>query len=511
MPRLPLAALSVLAVATCGAPTNQDPDAAELVRPVVLAAHPLALANPQEDAVVWPIWGGAFTVDEAVTLRAVLRPGPAGASGLVLAGPGEPEARVAVELLAREGAWTLRETDGATLVQEQTLATAATELLVTITADEVTVRADETTTSLRLTTPLASADQAVGLYVHLDPGATLELRELALSQPLPTSPELGAPLRTLAADHDVAIGSAIDIWPPLHDLGFEALLAEQFSAAAPTELYWATTRGEDSDYFFVPADLIINYAIVHEQAITGMFLVWDFELPWWIVELADGGDYEAVGAAYDEHITTLVDRYRGEVHAWVVVNEAIWGPDETGGEPAMFAETLWSDLLGPEHIERAFTVARAADPDAVLLYNETGAEALGPKSDFMHAMAADFVARGVPIDGIGLQFHVDADAPPDMAAVRANMERFAGLGLDIHITELDVSIADLSPAQLDLQAKIYGDVLRTCLAVPACRNTTVFGFSDRYAWDELGAAAPLLFDAAYAAKPAFHALQRVLE
>jgi endo-1,4-beta-xylanase len=91
------------------------------------------------------------------------------------------------------------------------------------------------------------------------------------------------------------------------------------------------------------------------------------------------------------------------------------------------------------------------------------------------------------------------------------MERFAALGLDIHITELDVTIAGTDAAQLELQADIYAGILEACLAVPACRSTTVFGFSDRYAWDELGDAAPLLFDADYAAKPAFRAVQRVLE
>src|SRR5205085_511623 len=122
--------------------------------------------------------------------------------------------------------------------------------------------------------------------------------------------------------------------------------------------------------------------------------------------------------------------------------------------------------------------------DATLIYNETGAEALGAKSDFMYAMVTDLLARGVPIDGIGLQFHVTAAHPPDLNAVRANMERFAALGLDIFITELDVSIEGTSADQLQLQATLYADIVGTCLAVPACRSVTVFGFSDRYAWDE---------------------------
>ncbi|MCY0990958.1 endo-1,4-beta-xylanase [Nannocystis sp. ILAH1] len=126
---------------------------------------------------------------------------------------------------------------------------------------------------------------------------------------------------------------------------------------------------------------------------------------------------------------------------------------------------MWPDVLGVEFIERAFRTVRAADPDAVLLYNEIGAEALGLKSDFMYEMSTGLVARDVPIDGIGLQFHIDAAAPPDLDDVRAKMERFAALGLGIYITELDVMIAGVDAAQLELQADIYASILEACLAV----------------------------------------------
>ncbi|HVH99891.1 MAG TPA: endo-1,4-beta-xylanase, partial [Enhygromyxa sp.] len=165
---------------------------------------------------------------------------------------------------------------------------------------------------------------------------------------------------------------------------------------------------------------------------------------------------------------------------------AIWGAADVG-EPADFAQTLWFDALGPEYIERAFEVARAADPDAVLIYNETGAELVNDKSDFMLALAEDFIARGVPIDGAG--------------------------GLSVHITELDVSLASVDlpeQAARELQAEIYADVIEACLAVPACGNVTVFGVSDRHAWDELGDARPLLFDEDYQPKPAFFAVQAAL-
>src|SRR5690606_36476031 len=113
--------------------------------------------------------------------------------------------------------------------------------------------------------------------------------------------------------HDVEIGTAFDIWPPVHDLSLESLLGRQFNRIAPTDLYWSTTRGEDRDYFFVPADLAVNYATVHEQAITGMFLIWDYALPDWVLEAGD--DPNQLTAIFDDHITTLVARYRGRIDA----------------------------------------------------------------------------------------------------------------------------------------------------------------------------------------------------
>ena len=501
---------AALAVGGCSAANPQPAPGGP--RPVVLAEHPVALESDQQDTVVWPIWGGAFVPNETVTLRGRLEPGGEGGSGLVIAGPGEPESRVTVEIVATDGAWTVRETNGTEVLQEKPVdgATSA-ELEVEITRDQVAVTAGGEETALRLAGALAEDGEAAGLYAYLEPDSTLDLLELELSQPLPRHPELGTPLRELASERGIDIGSALDIWPPLHDMGFESMLGEQFSSATPTELYWATTRGEDDGYFFVPADLSMNYATVHDLSVTAMFLVWDFELPEWVLDIAATGDAEALGAVYDDHITTLVSRYKDQADAWVVVNEGIWGPEDTGESEARIAATVWNDVLGEEHIERAFLAADAADPDAVLMYNETGAETLGDKADFLYDMLSDFVARDVPVDAVGLQFHIDSANPPDLESARENMQRFAELGLDVYITELDVMIYGQTEEQLELQAQIYGDVVEACLAVSACKNTTVFGFSDRYSWDELGEAAPLLFTEDYAPKPAFPAVQEALK
>jgi endo-1,4-beta-xylanase len=498
------------------------------VRPVVLSSAPLALTNPLHDTVIRPLWGGAFTRDtnaKAVSVHMQLE-GSGGAR--LLFGRVVPEldedARTRarerapgegglLEIARVEGGWELRETESSLTA----LRFVSSEVVLTFEPSGrrvILATAEVAPRALELSRPLA---RSVGTYVGLAPAAELTVRELALTQPIQAS-GLGTPLRELAAPRGIAIGTATDVWPALSDERFEALLGEQFGLAAPTEFYWSTVRSDRDAFFFLAADLMVNYAGVHDQRIDGYFLVWDFELPAWLDELRRSNDARTkLGEVLDDHIRTMVGRYRGRVHGWAVVNEAIWGPeDRKGADSATWAHSIWSDILGHEYIERAFRVAHDADPEAVLIYNETGAESLGPKSDFVFAMAKDFRARDVPIGAIGFQFHLDAAKLPVLADVRANFERFAALGLTIQITELDVSLAHLDPQARErataenLQAKIYADVLATCLAVRACRSYTTFGFSDKYAWDELGDASPLLFDDVYRAKPAFFAVQSLL-
>jgi endo-1,4-beta-xylanase len=489
---------------------------ASFVRPVVLRDSPLSLANPNGDPVTRPIWGGAFTFDKTVHVKVSLD-AKKGTGGVLFGGRSDPEAEndesIAVALVAREGGWSLRELKGSSVVQDVAIdAPRKTELTIAFVASTktVTVAVADRKHSLKVRGAIAPS---VGTYVTLDAGAELVIGELKMTEKLATSADLGTPLRKLAAQRGIAVGTATDVWPPLHDAKFESLLAEQFDTAAPTEFYWPTTRGEDQDYFFLPADLMVNFAHVHQQKVNGYFLTWDFELPQWVQDIGHGGDESALGKAMDDHIRTLVGRYKGKMNAWLVANEAIWGPDENNGGPARYGDSIWHDVLGPEYIERAFRVAHEVDPGAQLLYNETGAEAVGPKADFMVDMAKQLVEKRVPINGIGLQFHLHHAKLPKMEDVKANFDRIAALGLDIYITELDVSLegrTGTDAEKKELQANVYRDVLKVCLSTPRCKSYTVFGFGDRYAWDELGDASPLMFDKEYVAKPAFFSVQTEL-
>jgi endo-1,4-beta-xylanase len=509
--------LAAACVMACRADDAATPMAFD--RTIVAPESPLVLDNPTAEASVWPLWGGAFAADGDVTLRAAMTAG-AGGDGIVVAASGEEVIGRAVAVVRVGSTWQLQERSaeeiGETIDLESEDAIDL-ELTISGTGGRVEVRVGTRRHVLELDPPLVGTDGSLGTYVLVGAGSSLELTDVASDARVEDDAELGTPLRDLAAMHGITIGSATDVWPPLHDVAFERMLGRQFDLAAPSEFYWTTTRAEGRDtFYFIPADAMVNYAIVHGQRVRGYHLVWDLELPQWLLDISDAGDAVALDSALRDHVGTIVGRYRGRVQEWVVVNEAIWGPEVTGDpELAELAESPWSDVLGIEYIETSFRAAHEADPDAILLYNETGAESSGAKSDFMYDMLADLVARGVPVHGVGLQFHVDAATPPDAGDIAANMQRFADLGLDIFITELDVNLIALSGStaeKLDVQASLFVDVLDACLSVPRCRSYTMWGFTDRHAWydREEGAEAPLVFDADYRAKPAFTAVQERL-
>ncbi len=178
--------------------------------------------------------------------------------------------------------------------------------------------------------------------------------------------------------------------------------------------------------------------------------------------------------------------------------------------------TFWLQKIGPEYIELAFRWAHEADPQALLFYNDYNNEGLNPKSDAIYRLVQDLRSRGVPIHGVGLQMHLRVDLPPDTQAVAANMERLAQLGLQVHITEIDVRIQNGSGSteeRLRAQAQIYRDMLSVCLNATNCPAFVTWGVSDQYSWIPGFTGnpdAPLLFDASFQPKPAYNALVELL-
>ena len=185
--------------------------------------------------------------------------------------------------------------------------------------------------------------------------------------------------------------------------------------------------------------------------------------------------------------------------------------DGPGGE--LRSDSPFS-ALGPSYITDAFRAAHEADPAAVLFYNDYNIEGPGkPKTEAVYRLVQQLKAAGVPIGGVGFQMHVDPRDWPDPAAIRANLARFAALGLAVEITEMDVPVGEIPgdrAHKLDEQKRITHDVVAACVAVPACSGITFWGVTDRYSWlndphwGQLrgrGPHYPLPFDADYRPKP----------
>src|SRR6202521_1701912 len=182
---------------------------------------------------------------------------------------------------------------------------------------------------------------------------------------------------------------------------------------------------------FSHADQIVDFAIRHGMKVRGHTLVWHHQNPPWLTE----GKYTSgeLAQILEKHIKTVVGHYRGKIFAWDVVNEAF---DEL--QPGKLRSTIWRDQPGiglagngSSYIERCFRWAHEADPQALLFNNEAGAEVVNPKSDAIYAMVRDFRQRGIPIDGVGFQMHIEK-LRADVASISANIKRFTALGVEVH-------------------------------------------------------------------------------
>ena len=209
-----------------------------------------------------------------------------------------------------------------------------------------------------------------------------------------------------------------------------------------------------------------------------------------------------------EHIMTVVERYRGRIAYWDVVNEGIDG--------AELRDTAWLRMIGEDYIELAFQFAHEADPDALLFYNDWGAEQMGTKADAVYAMAQDFIERGIPIHGIGMQSHMTLDRI-NFGSIAENMQRLGELGLEVQLTEVDIRYPGDADAEiLRRQARDYYRLMETCLDSEACTAFIVWGVTDKLTWLREASfvnnptVEPLLFDEDYNPKPAYFALMDLL-
>jgi endo-1,4-beta-xylanase len=308
-------------------------------------------------------------------------------------------------------------------------------------------------------------------------------------RPAPSPGSLG--VAALAAG--CSVGVAVDHRPLSTDAAYRATVEREFGAVTPeNSMKWGVVHPEPSTWRWMAADAVVEFAAQRSMPVHGHALVWHEQLPAWV----DGSlSSPRLRRAMDDHIGGLVGRYAGRVTSWDVVNEAL---DDGGGG---LRNTVFSAKLGPEFIAAAFTRAHEADPRARLFYNDFGAETWTLKADAQYRLVQGLLDAGIPIHGVGFQMHLSAHDPPSPHQVCASIARFAALGLLVRISEMDVEVRAVDSASLARQALVYGDAIDASLEAGAS-SVTFWGATDGYSWRR--ALAPLLFDAQYVAKPAYH-------
>ncbi|MFG3337721.1 endo-1,4-beta-xylanase [Streptomyces tendae] len=279
----------------------------------------------------------------------------------------------------------------------------------------------------------------------------------------------------------------------LGEADYAATLDREFSSVTPeNEMKWDATEPSRGAFTFTSADRIVDHAQSQGMDVRGHTLVWHSQLPSWVSSLGASD----LRTAMNDHINGLMSHYKGEIHSWDVVNEAF----QDGGSGAR-RSSPFQDKLGDGFIEEAFRTARAADPAAKLCYNDYNTDGVNAKSNAVYDMVEDFKSRGVPIDCVGFQSHFNPNSPVP-SDYRQNLQRFADLGVDVQITELDIEGSGSA------QAANYTKVVEACLAVSRCTGMTVWGVTDKYSWRSSGT--PLLFDGDYDEKPAYDAVLSAL-
>ncbi|BFU45461.1 endo-1,4-beta-xylanase [Krasilnikovia sp. MM14-A1004] len=255
---------------------------------------------------------------------------------------------------------------------------------------------------------------------------------------------------------------------------------------AENEMKIDATEPNQNQFTYTNGDRIASWATGNGKRLRGHTLAWHSQQPGWMQSMSG----TALRNAMINHITRVATHYKGQIYAWDVVNEAFADGNSGARRDSNLQRT------GNDWIEVAFRTARAADPGAKLCYNDYNTDGQNAKSNAVYAMVQDFRSRGVPIDCVGFQSHFNSQSPVP-GDYQANLQRFADLGVDVQITELDIEGSGSA------QAASYSTVVKACLAVSRCAGITVWGVRDTDSWR--ASATPLLFDGNGNKKPAYTA------
>ncbi len=311
------------------------------------------------------------------------------------------------------------------------------------------------------------------------------------------------------------------------------ILKQHFnSITAENEMKWSNIQEKQGEFNFQSADRFVALGEENNMFIAGHALIWHNQTPDWIFQDESGKlrNRETVLKYMRDHIFTVVDRYKGRVHGWDVVNEGI---DDNG----QLRNSKWLKIIGDDYIQKAFEYAHEADPDAELYYNDYSL-VNSVKRDGVVRLIRKLQLKNIRLHGVGMQGHWSLDYPQTLEDIETSILAFSKLDTAVMITELDVSVlpypddqhgADISrsfefkkeynPYPHDLPQSIqerlasrYAEFFKTFYKHrDKISRVTIWGIHDGQSWlndwpIKGRTNYPLLFDREYKKKPAFYAV-----
>lgn len=310
------------------------------------------------------------------------------------------------------------------------------------------------------------------------------------------------------------------------------LVLKQFNTLTPENVMkWEKIEPLENQFDWEAADALVEFAGQHDIEVAGHVLVWHQQTPGWVFLDTEGNpaSRELLLSRMENHINTVVGRYKGRVQSWEVVNEAL-------NEDGSLRQTPWLEIIGEDYIDKAFEFAHAADPDALLYYNDYNLfkpeKAAGARK-----LIQRLQERGLAIHGAGMQGHYGLDNPRHMNEFHDAISQFGDMGLEVYITELDLSVlpfppqeewgadiginlelnerynpyADGLPAEVEeQQAAQYSKLFQVLLAnQQTVSRVTFWGVNDGHSWKNNWPMQgrtdyPLMFDRDNKPKPVFY-------
>ncbi|KAK6503851.1 hypothetical protein TWF481_008857 [Arthrobotrys musiformis] len=279
-----------------------------------------------------------------------------------------------------------------------------------------------------------------------------------------------------------------------------AILQTESGQLTPeNSMKWDAIEPSQNSFNWGNADTLVNWAQTNGKIIRGHTFVWHSQLPSWVSAISNKATLTSV---IQNHVTTVMTRYKGKIYAWDVANEVF---NDDGTRRTSVFSTVFGDWT---FLDVAFNAARAADPAAKLCLNDYNLDYSGSKLTNFVQLVKDLKARGVPVDCVGTQSHlvVGNGAIPSFGTT---LDSLATASSDVQITELDIRTSSSpSSSQISQQNTDYTNVVSACMKRSTCTGITVWGVSDKDSWIPSvfsGQGYALLWDSNFSKKGAYNA------